>query len=134
REPAEDAAVLGDQGDALPQDRLRGDAGDRLLEKSDRSGRRFEDAGDRPERGRLAGSVVADEADELAVSDLERELLHGRDAAVVHGDVSETEQAPLPWRRGTPRPRACPCGSRPVYRPRSTCRSRAPGSARRPGR
>src|SRR5262249_49759836 len=63
REPAEDAAVLGHECDTPLEDRVRGDAGDRLAEKRDRPGRGLEHAGDRPERGRLAGAVVTDEAD-----------------------------------------------------------------------
>ena len=41
------------------------------------------------QRRRLAGAVVADEADELALVDLDREALDGGDPSVVDPDVTQ---------------------------------------------
>ena len=132
---AEDSTALGNERDARTEDLVRRAARDRTALECDVAGRRLEDAGDRQQRRRLAGAVVADEADELALVDLEREPLHGCDPAVVHRDVIELEQSRAPFCRQVGRDhlfaRADLLGR--ADRDRS-CRSRAPGSARRPGR
>src|SRR3990172_8221660 len=103
REPAEDAPVLRHERDAETEDRIGREADDRPACECDVARGGPEDAGDRPERRRLAGAVVAHEADQLALLDLERELLDGRAAALGYGEVSEPEHSPLPSRRGTRR-------------------------------
>ena len=102
REATEDPAILGHERDAQTQDCVRRAADYRPSLEQDVTRGRPEGAGDRPQGRRLARTVVADEADELALGDLERQMLHRRTAAVVHRHVTELEQAALPSRRGTP--------------------------------
>src|SRR5439155_8287861 len=96
RKASEDAPVLRDEGDPSAKDRVRRKPDQRAAVERDRAGRRPQHARYRPERRRLAGAVVTDEPDELALLDLERQTLHGRDAPVVDRDVTEPKQSPLP--------------------------------------
>ena len=126
---------------AMPRRRISsgGSADDRRAVEQDVARDRRERARDRHQGRRLAGAVVADEADELALVDLEREALDRGDAPVADRDVLELSTwcscasfAPL-----TPRYAAMTSGSVRISsgEPRASVRrSRAPGSARRRGR
>ena len=99
----EDAAALGDERDAAAQDLVRREPDDRLRPRTGcRPTTGDERAGDRHQRRRLAGAVVADEAHELALLDLEREALDRRDAPVADRDVLELKH------RGAPAPASRP--------------------------
>jgi hypothetical protein len=55
---------------------------------------------DRPQGGRLAGAVGAEEADELAFLDLEIQAAQGRDRPVRRVDTLKPEQRRIPGTRG----------------------------------
>src|SRR5439155_17954925 len=78
-QPAEDTAPLGDEGDTRTQHGIRRPSDQLLALQQDLARGGLERPGDREQRRRLAGAVVPDEADELALPHLERELLHGAD-------------------------------------------------------
>src|SRR4051794_24811160 len=66
----------------------------------DPSGARRHDAGDRPQRRRLAGAVRADQRDDLTLVDLERDALERLDRAVEGVDVLHEEDGLVAVRRG----------------------------------
>src|SRR5262249_1628416 len=77
-------------------DLVRPQPGDVAPVEHDRTGRRSAKAHHGPERGRLAGAVAADKADELASLDLERDAAQHPAALNVDGDVPHPEhQCPL---------------------------------------
>ena len=87
------------QGDSAPRDLLGGQAGERFAEEGDLASRHRHEPDDRRERGRLAGAVRPDEADDLALLDLEAQALDGRRTAVAHREVTDAEHAlPRPCR------------------------------------
>jgi hypothetical protein len=55
-------------------------------------------AADRLQRRRLAGAVRADERDELAFADLERDVAERRRLAIGDSDALKPEHAPFPAR------------------------------------
>ena len=68
--------------------------------KLDRSSLRRDHAGDGQQQGRLAGAVRADDGDDLALGDLERDAAQGDDVAVadVRGPVTLQHARPPPRR------------------------------------
>jgi hypothetical protein len=82
-------------GDAALDDDVRRNAGQRLIFQRERAPRRHEEAGDRPERGGLAGAVVPQQRDDLALTDLEPDALERGDLAVRDVDVVKAKQCPL---------------------------------------
>ena len=65
----------------------------RLAADEDFAAGRLHDAGEDLDQRRLAGAVVADEADHLAVIDAEIDAAERIDAAVGFGDVAQLDQA-----------------------------------------
>ncbi len=87
----EDAPALGDERDAAARDRLRLPSSDRRAAEPDVAGAHADEADDRVQRRRLPRAVRADQADDLALADLEREVANGRHRAVVDAERLELE-------------------------------------------
>ena len=68
-------------------------AGDILSVKADAALVRPIDAGDDVEQGRFAGTVGPDDRDDAAAGDLERQVVHGGNAAKVDAEPVDLEQA-----------------------------------------
>ena len=69
---------------------------------------RLDQAHDRVQRRRLSRAVGADQADDLALADLDRHVAHGRDAAVAHVQPRDLEHGrahPSPCSRTALSPR-----------------------------
>src|SRR5207302_10584137 len=86
---------------------VRAQPGDLLAEQPDLAGVGFEEAGDDVEQGRLAGTVGADQAEDLAVVDREADVvdrLHPAEALAhateLEHDVSLLAAATVPAGRG----------------------------------
>ncbi len=71
---------------------MRRQPGDVLAAETDRAGARNQHAGDRPQRGRFAGAVGADQRDDLAFVDLERDAAADRDLAIGELELLGGEQ------------------------------------------
>ena len=56
---------------------------------------RLDDAADRPQERRLAGTVRADDGDDLALADLDRDVGEDRDAVVAHPQLAHGEERQL---------------------------------------
>ena len=92
RHAREDAPALGRLGDAdLARPRGRSVSWISRPSKTDRALLRRQDPGDRAQRRRLAGAVGADQRDDLARVDLERDALERLDRAVEGVDVLDLE-------------------------------------------
>ena len=90
---------VGEQADVLerPRDAASGDLvalrpDDGTPVEDDVARRRPVDARHRVEGGRLAGAVRADEPEDLAALDVERDVVERSEAAELHGDVAQREQ------------------------------------------
>ena len=105
RHPAEHATALGRLADAHLDDLVRAAVVDPLAAELDLALAGAELAGDRPQRRRLAGPVRADERDDLALVDRERDAAQGMDRAVVGVDVVELEECHRQDADAAPRPR-----------------------------
>ena len=92
RHPGEDPAALGALADAELDDLVRTEAVDPLAAQPDLALARLEQPGDRPQCRGLARAVRADEGDDLALLDVDRDAAQGVDRAVVGVDVVELEQ------------------------------------------
>jgi hypothetical protein len=99
-ELGEDAPALHHLADARPDDARRVEAVDRLPLEADRAlGDRaavdVEEARDRAQHGRLAGAVRAEQRDDRALGDLDRDALEHEDDVLVHDlEVLDDEHAP----------------------------------------
>src|SRR2546426_6621692 len=100
RHPAECAHELPGAGDAEPRDALWAGAGDVGAGEDDPPRVRVRVAGDAVEERGFAGSVRADEPDDLARRDRERDLLVGDEAAEALRDGADLEKR----RHAQPRP------------------------------
>src|SRR3954453_18667286 len=100
RHPREDAPPLGRLGDPDLGDRVARQALDVAAVEDDPPGPRRDDARDGPQRRRLAGAVGADQRDDLALVDLERDALQRLDRAVERVDVLDDEDRVVAVRRG----------------------------------
>ncbi len=89
---AEHAAALGDHGEAVAHELERRAAGHVLAGVTDRAALHRLQAGDALQRRRLPGAVGADQADELALVDVEVDALDRLDAAVGDFDLLQLEQ------------------------------------------
>src|SRR5262249_62322743 len=117
------AALLGNPRDATTDDLVRGQAREIVAPQPHAAARGAREAHHGPQRGRLARGVAADETDDLAVADGERDALQDVRLAVIRVHVLELEQrhasgsprdtfaARARWRgspRGSPRPTPAP--------------------------
>ena len=84
--------------DAAPRHRL-GRAAEDLAAVEDHVPGRLHGAGDRAQRRRLAGAVRAEDRDEVAVVDAQRDAVQRADLAVARVDVAQLKQ-----RQGAPEP------------------------------
>ena len=91
-----------EQPDVLegPRDAQLGDLellalAERLAHERDPAGGRLVDAGHHVEAGRLAGTVGADQAEDLAGVDVERDAVERRDTAEAERDVVDLEHLAL---------------------------------------
>src|ERR1700731_2640501 len=75
----------------LPRDLVRGKAGHVFAQKNDIARGRAFDAHDRLHRGRLAGTVGADQAEDLAGAQIEVEVLDGGEPAEALGKPADFE-------------------------------------------
>ena len=87
RQLGEDAPALGHERNAAARDLLGRAADERLAAEPDVAADDRSDAHDRVQGRRLAGAVRADQADDLAGADLEREAAHSLDAAVANAQI-----------------------------------------------
>ena len=87
----EDAPALGYERDAAARDLLGRPADQRRAAEPDVAAYDRGDAHDRVQRRRLAGAVRADQTDDLAGTDLEREAAYGFDAAVANAQIGDGE-------------------------------------------
>ena len=78
--------------DAKLDDRARAQPRDRLAVEEDRAGARRDKTGDRAQRGRLAGPVGAQQRDDGAFVDRERDAAQGLDLAETDPQVSDLEE------------------------------------------
>src|SRR4051794_14174523 len=92
----EDAPSLRRLGDPDLGDLVAGETLDLGAVEEDAAGPRRHDARDRPQRRRLARAVGADERDDLALVDLERDALERLDRAVEGMDVLDDEDRLVP--------------------------------------
>src|SRR6202035_2912568 len=76
---------------ALARDLVRGQSGDIFSQENDVARGRAFDPHDRLHRGRLAGAVRADQAENLAGAQLELEILDGGEAAEAFGQAADFE-------------------------------------------
>ena len=90
RQIGEDAPSLGHERDAAARNVLGLATHDRRPGEPDVAAARRDEAHDRVQRRRLAGAVRPDQPDDLAATDVEREVAHGGDAAV--GDVEARDR------------------------------------------
>jgi len=100
-ERREEPPSLRDLDEPPRDDRVRGDAGERLAAEPDRPGRRAEEAADRPERRRLPGAVRPEEGDDLARLDAEVDAVERLDGAVagakpLDGQAHASSSSPAP--------------------------------------
>src|SRR5207245_6765128 len=115
-EVGEDPAPLRRVGKAALDQLVRLHPRDRLLAVEDASSGRLQETGDRPQRGRLAGAVRADEGDDLAFAHFARDASQRVDGAVVHVEAIEAQERPG---HGCTWPAAiCPACSRAYFSPR----------------
>ncbi len=92
RQLPEDPASLGDERDAAARDHLRGAAAKRAVPEPDVATRDSHEAHDRVERRRLPGPVRADQTQDLARRDLERDAADRCDRPVAHLEVGDDER------------------------------------------
>src|SRR5207248_5905421 len=78
--------------DAPVADRVGREAGQLLTEEDDRARRSPERAGDAVEHRGLAGAIRADQAEDLALHDLERDRVERGEAPEVLGDPPDRQQ------------------------------------------
>ena len=107
------------------RERARVPAGDRLAADEDLAAGRLDHAGEDLDQRRLAGAVVADQADDLAAVDMKIDAAERIDAAVGFRDVAKLDQA-LGHGRPPPLPRE-PAGA--TGRPACDASSAAPSVA-----
>ena len=93
RELGEEPAALRDESDPAPRDRLGRAPAQRSLAEADLARARRDEPHDRVQRRRLPRAVRADQPDDLAGRDAQREPADGRDAAVRDLEVAELERA-----------------------------------------
>ena len=105
RQLAEDAAALGNVRDASPRGRLR--AARQLLSVEDDRAVARDHARDRAERRRLAGAVRAEQRDDLALVERQRDAVQRAHGPVARVNFTQLEEGhPRSWsprRRDTPR-------------------------------
>src|SRR4051794_30385269 len=104
RQTGKNAAPFRHVGDAQADEGLRLRAMDRRAGKGDRASLGPHQAGDGAQRGRLAGSIRAEERDDLSFAHFERHAAKRADAAVRGVDIFEDEEGLLPGGRPTLRP------------------------------
>ena len=93
RELGEEPPPLGDERDAALRDRLRAAAAERAIAEADLAASRRDQPHDRVQRRRLPRAVRADEPDDLAGRDVERDAADGSDAAVRDLEIANLERA-----------------------------------------
>ena len=89
RHPWEDAPALGCVADSQADDRVRRALRETLPVEAHGAAARAQQAADRAQGGRLAGAVGADERDDLALVDAQRDAAKGADSPVPRLDVVE---------------------------------------------
>ncbi len=90
----EDAPALGDMGDPAKHDLVGGHAGQRLVVERDRALPRRHQPGNGLERGRLAGSIVAEDGDDFAAAHLDPDALEGVDLVVEDVETLNLQHGP----------------------------------------
>ena len=121
-----DLAVLGDHRDAPAHDRLGCQPGDRLAAEGDRALARRQHAHDSQKRRRLAGAIGADQGNQLAVLDLDRDAPERGDRTIVRVHVPKGQHpGPPAGRRDRPRPPRARPGPPPACPRRWSGRSSA---------
>ncbi len=96
RHGGEYLAAFGDERTPAADDLLGRHAGDGLLPEPDLAAARPQQAGHRPEQGRLAGAVGADDRDDLALLDMERDVAQHHQAAVTRLEVPDGQHSSSP--------------------------------------
>jgi hypothetical protein len=84
--------ALEDHRHVAPLGRQRmGGRGDQLVADANLAFARFDEAGDQPQRGGLAATRGAEQANQMAVLDGERDIVHHRDIAVSLGQAAQLD-------------------------------------------
>ena len=86
------SAGLRHMGDAEPDDRFRSEARDRAAVEEDVAGGGLRQTGNRAQRRRFAGAIGAEQGDDLARLDGERDAVHSLDLAVADDRSSDLKQ------------------------------------------
>ena len=94
RQIAERPRNLIGAADAEPRDRVAAQAAQALPGEHDVAADRLEDLGQAVEQRRLAGAVRADQAEDLALADLQVDTVDGDVAAEGHGEIARGEKDP----------------------------------------
>src|ERR1051325_906164 len=119
-----DERPVGDESElALGADRIDGD-GD--IADVDRAAGGTKNAGDHPERGRLAGAVRSEEPEQLAAWDVEIDRVHRGERAVALGEVREVGHGCVLDRRGDSPTSSTSILRLPMRRNSSVCRPSPP--------
>jgi hypothetical protein len=87
----EDPAVVRDVREAKPRPRGRGDPREVGTVQADCPAGWLQQSRDRAQRGGLAGAVGAEERDDLAAADGQRQIAHDRRTEIGHGQLVEFE-------------------------------------------
>jgi hypothetical protein len=93
RQRREHAPALGRDGDALAHDVVRGQVGDVPAVQQDVAAAGARAAAHRHQQRGLAGAVGADQRDDLALVDVQADLVDGADGAVVGAQLPELQHA-----------------------------------------
>src|ERR1700752_5234236 len=114
RQRTEDPAAARDIRDARPRDPMWRPAGDLLAGQRDAPAAGRGEAGDAAHRGRLAGSVSAQQGDDFGLTHSQCDVLQDVTVAVVGVDVREREPHASPPRyTSTTRSSSCTCSGAP---------------------
>jgi hypothetical protein len=81
----EHESTFGYQRDAAPHDDMARGSGQRLAGEPDGAALRPQDAGDHAHRGRLAGTIGAEQGDDFARLNAERHIPHSESAIIGKG-------------------------------------------------
>ena len=108
RELRKDADILESAGDAEVRDAVCRAPNQLLAKQADGANLRPEYARDQVEHGGLAGSVRTDQADDLALHDLDVELVHRGQPAEPMAQAANLEDARLPAQLGSSGPTIAP--------------------------
>jgi hypothetical protein len=92
REPGEQSAALGHEGEPVAGEQMRRAAGNRLTVHRDRPGHRLVEAGDGVKRGRLARTIGSEQSHDLAGGELDTDVADDRVPEVAGREAVDAER------------------------------------------